>query len=130
MSVYILLVIFSLFKRKAKKSNKNKVEEFSISKTNVIEEKINYKAEDVNRIRAKVIKNENYLTIEFEPFINQNIIESIRAFIKTISNNNSKKIVINGEGKNIRNLDHQNVKLLIEFLESLSIYTKNKKNYK
>jgi ribosomal protein L37E len=80
--------------------------------------------------RAKVIENDNYLTIEFEPFINQNIIEQIRAFIKTIPNNNSKKIVINGEGKNIRNIDYKDVKLLIEFLETLSIYTKNKKNYK
>jgi hypothetical protein len=111
------------------KINKEEViSEFNLPSIKNIEGNKNLEKSSTKQI-AEVINLNGVISLEFEPYINQNQIEQIRAFVKTISNNNSKKTVINGEGKNIRNLDYKEVKLLIEFLETLSIYTKNKKKY-
>lgn len=109
-------------------SKEEVISEFNLPSITNLEENKNLEKSSTKQI-AKVINLNGIISLEFEPYINQTQIEQIRAFIKTIPNNNSKKIVINGEGKNIRNIDYKEVKLLIEFLETHSIYTKNKKKY-
>lgn len=87
----------------------------------------NKSTENITRINAKVVRNNDLYNIEFDSKINQVQIEQIRTFTKSLPKGNSKKIAINGEGNNIRNLDTNEIRLIIGYLETISIYIKNKK---
>lgn len=128
----VSLVAFSLLKRRSKKEA-HLVNANSGSKTNPAVEapasELAKTSADQNRVRSKVVNEDGYLTIEFEPAISKNQVEQLRQFVNGLPKNNHKKIRINGEGLNIRALDEKEVKLTIDFLESLSIYTKNKSKF-
>ena len=125
----ISLVTLSLLKGRSKKEVK-KTDLATSDKLESIDklpETIGYKAPEVaNRVRSKVLEEDGHLSIVFEPSISKEQVEQLRLFVSGLPKNNHKKIKINGEGENIRTLDHKEVKLIIDFLETMSIFTKNK----
>jgi hypothetical protein len=128
----VSLVAFSLLKGRSKRGGRTDTADI-ISKEKAPDKvpatEVVKAAVDPNRVRSKVVKEDGYLTIEFEPAISKNQVEQLRQFVNGLPKNNHKKIRINGEGLNIRALDDKEVKLTIDFLESMSIYTKNKSKF-
>jgi hypothetical protein len=84
---------------------------------------------DPNKVRSKVIEEDGFFSIGFEPSISQHQVEQLREFINKLPKSNHKKIRINGEGQNIRLLDRKELKLTIDFLETISVFTKNKSKF-
>jgi hypothetical protein len=126
------LVAFSLLKGRTKKEEnianyKSSAKPMPIAPSPATEPiKANF---DSNRVRSKVIEEDGFLSIVFEPAISQYQVEQLREFINGLPKSNHKKIRINGEGQNIRTLDQREVKLIIDFLETMSVFTKNKSKF-
>lgn len=128
----VSLVAFSLLKGRSKKEEHNPspvsaAKPDPVAKAPLIER---VKASvDPNKVRSKVIEEGGFLSIEFEPSISQHQVEQLREFINELPRSNHKKIRINGDGQNIRSLDRKEVKLTIDFLETISVFTKNKSKF-
>jgi hypothetical protein len=128
----VSLLVFSLLKGSSKKEENNvssvyKAEPVPITQAPV-KETFNAST-DPNKVRSKVIEEDGFLSIGFEPSISQHQVEQLREFINKLPKSNHKKIRINGEGQNIRLLDRKELKLTIDFLETISVFTKNKSKF-
>jgi hypothetical protein len=100
-------------------SQKNQIERTSIEP----------QIETSQRNKAQILSKDGFLSIEFDAPISAELISMVRSLVNTFPKKNTKKIRINGDGKNIRQLDLDDIKLLIPFLEKQSIHIKNKRKF-
>lgn len=136
---FISLLIYSIFKKGGKKEKSTKKEKLTnIQVSEARNESINPSDEKddlqksfatSNAIRAKVVQELGLYNIIFEPSISLIQTEQLREFIQKKRLSNSKKIKINGQGQNVRGLDLLELRMTIDFLESLSIFTRNKSKF-
>lgn len=128
----ISLVTFSLLKGRSRKEvvKPELVTSNKLESTGKLPQGIGFKdPDDANRVRSKVVEEDGHLSFVFEPSITKEQVEQLRLFVSGLPKNNHKKIRVNGEGENIRSLDRKEVKLTIDFLETMSIFTKNKSKF-
>ena len=128
----VSLLGFSLLKGRSKKEEHNPSSVSAVKPDPIAQAPLRDHVEasfDPNKVRSKVIVEDGYLSIVFEPSISNEQLEQLRGFVNGLPKNNHKKIRINGEGQNIRTLDQKEVKLTIDFLETMSVFTKNKSKF-
>jgi hypothetical protein len=104
----------------------------AISFNSINENNSEIKNTDSSRIRSKVVIDDssNY-RIEFDSQISIGLVLKIKDFIKDFGRTRQGmlKIKVSNEGKYIRNIGSGELSTLIDFLETVSIYTKNKSKY-
>ncbi len=132
----LMLVIRGLFRSKKKNtvSVSYNTEKTTVNLNESSNLQIEKSTEDPNNLKtaknkAQIISKDGFLSIEFDTPISSELVGMIRSFVNTFPKKNTKKIRINGDGKNIRQLDLDEVKLLITYLEKQSLYIKNKRKF-